>query len=337
MQKYIKEVFVDYQADSPLLDAQIENINLYKKTNKLQVEVESGNPIHIGEVEDFENYLVKRFHVNKALIDIHYKDDVKIEQDVEKEWGKVIQYVTKKEPFSKAILTGSKLDISEKNISVKLALKGADFLTNKKFDKGLEHLLSNIYNENYSVKFEENLADDYMEKLEEKRKRDEEEALNFLKQQAKEEAKEAALHKAEEKSNKPKENKAKDESKASSSETSASTNSASSNGEAHLVEQSMPPQPVEEEDTPLIYGRSMNLRSDLVKIKDISVDTDKLVIDGELIDGSMDSREIKNGEKVILMFNVYDGTSSITCKAFLEKDKFKKVSKRIKDSKGLKI
>ena len=324
MQKYIKEVFVDYQNDNPLLDAQIENINLYKKTNKLQVEVESSNPIHINEMEDFENYLIKRFHVDKALIDIHYKD-VEIEQDVENQWTNVINYVTRKEPFSKAILTGSKLDVSGKNISVKLALKGADFLLAKKFDKGLEHLLSNIYNENYVVKFEENLADNYLELLEAKKKKEEEEALKFLKIQAEQEAKEQKEKKIEAK--KQNEEKAKSENKQVQ----------------NVPGQVPPPMPKEEKpkeeekDTPLIMGRNMNVKGDPIKIKDISVDSDKVVIDGELIADTMDSREIKNGEKVILMFNVYDGTSSITCKAFLDTDKFKAVSKRIKGSKGLKI
>ena len=323
MQKYIKEVFVDYQNDNPLLDAQIENINLYKKTNKLQVEVSSANQIHINEMEDFENYLIKRFHVDKALIDIHYKD-VQIEQDVEKQWSTVINYVTKKEPFSKAILTGSKLDVSGKNISVKLALKGADFLLAKKFDKGLEHLLSNIYNENYLVKFEENLADNYEELLEQKRKREEEEALKFLKVQADQEAKEAREKKKEEKR------------EMAEKQNTAVQASASAPNESKPVEPKVE-EKTEEKDTPLIIGRNMNLKGDPIKIKDISVDSDKVVVDGELIADSMDSREIKNGEKVILMFNVYDGTSSITCKAFLDADKFKNVSKRIKGSKGLKV
>ena len=323
MQKYIKDVFVDYQNDNPLLDAQIENINLYKKTNKLQVEVSSANQIHINEMEDFENYLIKRFHVDKALIDIHYKD-IQIEQDVEKQWSTVINYVTKKEPFSKAILTGSKLDVSGKNISVKLALKGADFLLAKKFDKGLEHLLSNIYNENYLVKFEENLADNYEELLEQKRKREEEEALKFLKVQADQEAKEAREKKKEEKR------------EMAEKQNTAVQASASAPNESKPVEPKAEEKP-EEKDTPLIIGRNMNLKGDPIKIKDISVDSDKVVVDGELIADSMDSREIKNGEKVILMFNVYDGTSSITCKAFLDADKFKSVSKRIKGSKGLKV
>ena len=310
MQKYIKEVFVDYQKDNPLLDAQIENINLYKKTNKLQVEVVSSNQIHISEMEDFENYLTKRFKVNKALIDIHYTD-VEIKPNIQEEWQNVVNYVTKKEPFSKAILTGSMPEVSGKNVCVKLALKGADFLLAKKFDKGLEHLFSNIYNKKFLVNFEENLADNYFEVLEQKRKKEEEEALKYLEIQAKEESQ-------KKEQDRPAEKKVEEAPKTVS-----------------VPEQKK--EEKEDKDTPLILGRNMNLKGDPIKIKDISVDSDKVVIDGELIADTMDSREIKNGEKVILMFNAYDGTSSITCKAFLDTDKFKNISKRIKASKGLKI
>ena len=313
MQKYIKEVFVDYQKDNPLLEAQIENINLYKKTNKLQVEVISSNQIHINDMEDFENYLTKRFKVNKALIDIHYTD-VKIEPNIKEEWKNVISYVTRKEPFSKAILTGSMPEVSGKNVCVKLALKGADFLLAKKFDKGLEHLFSNIYNEKFFVSFEESLAENYFELLEQKRKKEEEEALKYLELQANQEHKKKEQEKIAEK---------KEEKEVQNS--------------VPVPEQKKEVSIEEEKDTPLIMGRSMNLKGDPIKIKDISVDSDKVVIDGELIADTMDSREIKNGEKVILMFNVYDGTSSITCKAFLDTDKFKNISKRIKSSKGLKI
>ena len=313
MQKYIKEVFVDYQKDNPLLEAQIENINLYKKTNKLQVEVNSSNQIHINDMEDFENYLTKRFKVNKALIDIHYTD-VKIEPNIKEEWKNVISYVTRKEPFSKAILTGSMPEVSGKNVCVKLALKGADFLLAKKFDKGLEHLFSNIYNEKFFVSFEESLAENYFELLEQKRKKEEEEALKYLELQANQEHKKKEQEKIAEK---------KEEKEVQNS--------------VPVPEQKKEASIEEEKDTPLIMGRSMNLKGDPIKIKDISVDSDKVVIDGELIADTMDSREIKNGEKVILMFNAYDGTSSITCKAFLDTDKFKNISKRIKSSKGLKI
>ena len=82
---------------------------------------------------------------------------------------------------------------------------------------------------------------------------------------------------------------------------------------------------IEEEITPLIYGRSMNIRSDLVKIADISVDTDKVCLEGEVV--RMDARELKN-EKTLLMFDLYDGSSTMTCKAFLDKNNAKKIIKR---------
>ena len=50
----------------------------------------------------------------------------------------------------------------------------------------------------------------------------------------------------------------------------------------------------------------------------------------------MEDRELKSG-KTLLSFDIYDGTSSMTCKAFLNKDNSKRVIKRIKNAKGLKI
>ena len=72
MQKYIKEVFKDYNGKNEILDAEIENVNLYKKTNKLQVKVVSKNRITLDDIEDFEKYLVERFKVNGAILDISY-------------------------------------------------------------------------------------------------------------------------------------------------------------------------------------------------------------------------------------------------------------------------
>ena len=55
MSKYIKEVFNDYKVNSNLIEAEIENIDLYKKTNKLQVKVASSKEITFPEIEEFED------------------------------------------------------------------------------------------------------------------------------------------------------------------------------------------------------------------------------------------------------------------------------------------
>ena len=83
MQKYIKEVFGDYNENNNLIDAKIENINLYKKTNKLQVKIASDKEITLKDIDSFEEYLVNRFKVEKASLDIDY-NNVSIEQNIDK-------------------------------------------------------------------------------------------------------------------------------------------------------------------------------------------------------------------------------------------------------------
>lgn len=96
----------------------------------------------------------------------------------------------------------------------------------------------------------------------------------------------------------------------------------------------IPELPQESEDTPLILGKSLNVTEPLVKVLDLTVDDGKVCLDGEVI--NMEDRELKSG-KTLLSFDLYDGTSTMTCKAFLEKQNAKKVIKRIKKSKGIKI
>ncbi len=301
MAKYIKDVFSDYTVDNHLIDAEIKNVNLYKKTNKLQISILSSKPIALADMESFENYVIKRFKVAKVMVDIEYQN-VEMEQNIEKEWQNIVNYIAKKEPFSRAILNGSQIEIKEKELIVSLGTKGADFLLSKKFDKGLEHLLLNLYSQNYKVNFVEKLEENYREKFEESVKKQEQE---FVKQ-LQEEANRQSLERQHEESLKAQEKEIE----------------AAISGEEP------------EEETPLIYGRSMNIKSDPTKIADISVDSDKVCLDGEVV--RIDSREIKN-EKTILMFDLYDGSSTMTCKAFIKNEEFKKIEKRVKNAKGLKV
>ena len=89
-----------------------------------------------------------------------------------------------------------------------------------------------------------------------------------------------------------------------------------------------------DEPSPLIYGRSLTIKTPKVNIIDINNDTDRVCIEGEII--STDTRDIK-GDRTILMFNLYDGTSTMTMKAFVETKKTKEIMGRLKGAKGIKI
>lgn len=80
----------------------------------------------------------------------------------------------------------------------------------------------------------------------------------------------------------------------------------------------------------LILGRTSKIKERIVKISDLSTDYGRVSLEGEVV--SVDSRELKNG-KTLAMFNLYDGTSTITCKSFVPEEKTKKVMRKIKKCK----
>ena len=89
-----------------------------------------------------------------------------------------------------------------------------------------------------------------------------------------------------------------------------------------------------DENTPLILGKKMDIQEPLIKIKDLNIDDGNISLDGEII--HMEDKELKSG-KTLLSFDLYDGTSTLTCKAFLEKNSAKKIIGRMKKVKGVKI
>ena len=53
-------------------------------------------------------------------------------------------------------------------------------------------------------------------------------------------------------------------------------------------------------------------------------------------EGYIEAKERRSG-KFLISFDLYDGTSTITCKAFLNKENAKKTMKRIQSAKGIKV
>ncbi len=95
-----------------------------------------------------------------------------------------------------------------------------------------------------------------------------------------------------------------------------------------------PKLPTEDEDSPLILGMNPEIKEPLIKVQDVGVESGNVCIDGEVI--AMEDRELKGG-KILLSLSIYDGTSTMTCKAFLTKDNSKKVIGKIKGAKGIKL
>ena len=310
--KTVKEVFPDEKFNELILNSKIKSANIYKKTNDLALTLISENKVDLKSIYEFERFLKNKFRVKEARIII----EANIDFNIDREWEGITRYLGAKHPMTRPILINSKPIIKDKSLQVKLAIKGRDFLSGGGFENELEKILSDFYGQKLKVEYVEEIDEQLVKKYEENTRRIERMAIELASQ-------ENAVEEDEAKSNtQNKKLEQKSEPKAQKNEKIESTD----NFEAPIEEPA--------EITPLILGRSLNIKETLVKVEDIGVDSGKISLDGEII--NMDSRELKSG-KFLVLFDLYDGTSTITCKAFVVPEKVKEVLKRLKEAKGVKI
>ena len=304
--KTIGEIFSDYKTEANIKNAKIEKINLIKKANVLEITMQSEQYIEIKELWFFEKFLKERFQFSNVDMIIIYSRNVTI-KPIEKEWENLICYMIHKYPLMRPmILLKSTIEINEKQIEVNMKMQGADFLRARKLDREIERVIKNLFGLNYKINFIEKLDKKDWENIKQKQEMSEKQAIE-----------KALEHMAiGEQIAKQKEEQKKPE-----------------------VKQEEPPKEEikeEEEETEVIYGRNPKLKSNIVNVTDISPEDDIAAISGEILSGSIEERELKSG-KFLISFNVYDGTSTITCKLFCKPEEKKKIVGRLKSAKGVKL
>ena len=243
-----------------------------------------------------------------AIVLVEY--DQNAENDFISEWNNIVDYIAYKHPLTKAILRNSSVKKDGNIIKVNLIYMGADILYAQKIDEILSNIIDRIFSEKCKIIFEDNKSEESKNTYFESAKIIQEETIKQFQNE---------LNSLKEKK---KEKKQEDE------QSPIDVSKEPKNDSKNLDEQE------EKEITPLILGRNQNIKEPLTKVIDVSIDSGKIALEGEVI--NTDSRELKSG-KFLFMFDLYDGTSTITCKSFIEKEKFKDVSSRIKDAKGIKI
>ncbi len=299
--KTIGEVFYDYETEDNIKKCKIEKINIFKKTNKLEMNLLSESVINIIEILKLEKYIKSKFLLEIIEIKMNYTKNIET-INIEETWKDIVEYITYKYPLTAILLQNSKIELKDNILTVKLLVSGAEFLTKRSFDNILENIFQNLYNKKYKVKYIEELKEETIKILEQKSKMTEKFAIEKAKQ-------EVYVREAENINKEP----------------------------IKQVEEELKKEIILEdvqEVTPLILGRNANIKDTLVKIEDLSIDSGKVAIEGEVI--NTDSRELKNG-KILILFDVYDTTSTVTCKAFVEADKAKNILERIKNSEAIKL
>ena len=365
IEKLIGEIFSDFQNTSNLKKATIKKVNLYKKTNRFEILLKANETIDIKDIHAFEEYLINRFKFQIVIIKIEYSQLPEI--SILEKWEDIINYMAYKYPSVKAILKDSIVEIDDSNnINVKLLLKGSEILYARGMDNVFSEIIYNIYGKRYKIKYFDNNSEDLVAKYRENAKEREMQAIKKANLEAKQQRQEEMAEERKRVEAREQELLARRNNNQNGGQggngngngatqqshsgdvilgNSSGSGNAGQNAGANSSSSSMPSpvqssakpvaQSQEDEESPLIYGRNANIKDPLLKIIDLSVDTGKAAIDGEIVNMA-DTRELKTG-KILIPFDVYDGSSTITCKIFAEADKSKNILKRLKNAKGVKI
>jgi len=321
--KKVGEAFSDYKTNSNIKYAYINSLKVNKKTNVLGVILATDEYIEVKEIWYFEKFLMERFNFNNIDMQIKYTDQVQV-KEISEEWKNIICYIAHKYPLAKPmLLMNADIDVKDNEIDVKMHLKGADFLRAKKSDKLLQSIIQKIMGKEYKINLHEELNQEAIKKLEEASRKAEEQEVNRVIQQLE-------------------------------SAKNAQENSVPSFEQGYTDGEDpnyMPPQdsdmPYIPEDAEydmheesrveeqvLILGKQTKAKENKVKIKEITPSDARITLEGRV---SNCEKRLTKSEKVLLIFELFDGTGIITCKSFTIPEEADEVITKLEESNTVKL
>ena len=317
--KKVGEIFSDYKTKTNIQYANIKALNVIKKTNTLQVEMEFDEYIEIKEIWYFEKFLKERFRFEQVDIKIHYHESVE-SKPIQEEWTNIIAYMAHKHPLTRPmLLLKSDIEIRENTILVKMHIRGAEFLKARKTDKELEKMLQNLYGIPYHVEIKEVVTNKELKEIEERIQKEQNKIISDIEERQKQEQiqKEQLQEVAD----------FQDPDYQIPKEV-----------EGYIPEeQEIQGYPEIEQEIveQYIMGKPSKAKEKKMKIKDISANDGKVTLEGRIV--TKEIRETKSG-KGMLIIDLYDGTGTITCKSFAkDMTEGNQIMEKLENTKAIKI
>ncbi|WP_097026421.1 DNA polymerase III subunit alpha [Clostridium peptidivorans] len=296
--KRINEIFSDYEARGNINTAIVEGVVLRKNTKTLDIKISSDKYIEIGEFESLNKFIRERFALKDSKITVKYVEGT-VKKPIEEELKNIVSSLADKYPALKAVLNDSeyKVDKDTINFSFKIAVSG--FLKSMDYDQKIHKAIKNLYGTAYKINFVDKVSSEDLIRLQEDIR---EQEMLFIQNQVK---------------------------------------AASSNSAPKLTKEAVEKKQEAKSETDgkkgnpfLILGRSANIKEAIIKITDITPDEGKVAIEGEI--SNIEARELRSG-KTLISFDLYDGSSSMTCKAFLKPGEESEALSKLNKAKGVRL
>ena len=297
--KRINEVFSDFNTGSNISTALVESAVLKKKSKTLELAISSDRYIEIQEIEELNNFIKRRFYLEHSKIAVNYTEEVKM-KPIEEEIKNIISYVSNKHPFLRVAVNNCDYEISGNTITLKFRVPVSTMFRDLKYDREIREGIKSFYGKSYNIKFVDNVDADELIRL-----------------QVEEEKKRMSMIRNEIRSTGPSIPK----------DTTPTVPSQGDKGKDDKKSGKM--------NNPfLILGRNSNIKESLIRISDASPEEGRVALYGEL--SNMETKELRSG-KILVSFDLYDGTGSLTCKSFLKPEQADDVISKLKKARGVKL
>lgn len=295
--KRVNEIFSDYETRGNINTAIIEGVVLRKKTKTMEMKISSDKYIEVEEFEHFSNFIKDRFALQDSVITVKYADGI-VKKPIEEELRSIIYSLENRYPALKAVLSTCEYEVAGKTIDFKFKAAISDFLKSMDYDKKIHDVINDLYGTAYKINFTDKISSE-----------------------------EAAPHKTE---------KCANEIFTHNEFAEINKNSTPKlPGKAAEIKQEAKAQTASKKaDSVLILGRSSKIKEPLMRIVDITQDEGRVAIEGEI--SNIEDKELKSG-KVLISFDLYDGSSSMTCKAFVKPEEGGEVLAKLKSAKGIRL
>ncbi len=311
--KKVGEIFSDYKTNSNIKYAEVRGLNIIKKTNTLQVILYIDEYIEIKEIWYFENFLKERFKFQHIDLQIQYHEKVE-KKEIQEEWKNIIAYMSHKYPLAKPmLLLKSDIQVKENHLLIEMHIKGASFLKAKKTDKELQKTIKNLFGKEYIIEITEKISAREIEEIQKNIQKQEEQMIAKIEEENKQH------------------NKSQEDSIENIPEYNDPDYMPPTSEEGYLPEEM---EMLEPEEGEYILGKPGRGKENHIKIKDITANDGKVTLEGRLV--TINVRETKSGKGMII-FDLYDGTGTITCKSFgKDYNEGKQIEEKITATKAIK-
>lgn len=297
--KSVNEIFSDYESNGKIKNAIVESVTLIKKKRCLELELSSDQYIDIREIDGLNRFIKQRFVLEDSLITVNYGDGI-VKRPIEDELINIIHLTSDKSPVLKAMINNCEYEVRENTINFKFKAAVSSFFKKMNYDKQIHNAIKTLYGATYNINFVDNISSEELLLQEEERQR---EIFDITKE--------------------------------------------ITGGQNYSAPKETPPAPSENKfdaklegeskkavDPSLILGRNAKIKETVIKITDITPDEGRVALEGEI--SNMETRELKSG-KTLVSFDLYDGSNSMTCKAFLKPGESDDVISKLKKAKAVKL